>query len=84
MIVYLFDYETGAYTGTKQLGINDLDAREPDTVLVPGNATVFAPPRCGQNLWPFWRGDRWQVFELVELKPPPGDMPTDADYWAMT
>jgi hypothetical protein len=81
MIVFLFDYETGAYTGMKRLGINDCDARDPGTVLVPGNATVFVPPRCGANLWPFWRDGRWQVFELVTAPEPEI---TEADYWAMT
>lgn len=70
MVVYTFDYENGAYTGPRRLTVNDCDPRSPDTVLVPGNATFVPPPRCGKNLWPFWRNGRWWVYEIVDVADP--------------
>ena len=67
-LVHTFDYETGAYTGPRALTASDIDLREPDRLLVPGNATPEEPPRCGRGLWPFWRNGSWQVMEEV---PPP-------------
>lgn len=65
MIIHTYDYETGAYTGPKQLGAEDCDPAAPGTVLIPGNSTVFAPPRCGVGLWPFWRDGQWLVYEEI-------------------
>ena len=71
MICFTFDYETRAFTGSRRLGVGDIDPRSPDTLLVPGNATLIPPPRCGANLWPFWRNGQWEVFELVTVPDPP-------------
>lgn len=71
MVVYSFDYETGAYLGPKQLTASDCDPRAPGTILIPGNATIEPPPRCSRGLWPFWRGGRWEIFEMVERPDPP-------------
>jgi hypothetical protein len=77
MIVYTFDYVTGAYTGTQQLTIGDCDPRAPGVMLVPGNATTIEPPRCGKGLWPYWNEGRWHVVELI-TEPDP----LAADYYA--
>jgi len=69
MLVYTFDYESRAFTGVKALGINDLDPRSPGVVLVPGNATTFEPPRCGENVWPYWINGEWVPFEGIEVIP---------------
>ena len=73
MLVFTFDYGTGALTGARLLGVNDIDPRSTDTMLVPGNATREVPPRCGKGLWPFWKNGRWEVYELVDDDPPPPD-----------
>lgn len=79
MQVFTFDYDTGAYTGPLQLGVGDCDPRSPGAVLIPGNATVDPPPRCGVGLWPFWRDGQWQVFEEI---PTPGELFfTEYDNW---
>jgi hypothetical protein len=64
MIVYTYDYGTGAYLGIQELGIADIDPRS-RAWMIPGNATVEPPPRCDQNCIPIWRGGRWEVFECV-------------------
>jgi hypothetical protein len=74
MIVYTFDYVTGAYTGPQQLTVGDCDQRAPGIVLIPGNATTIEPPNCSKGLWPVWRDGQWLI---AELAPDPLD-----DYYA--
>jgi len=69
MRVYAFDYESRAYLGERELGIGDLDPRSPGVVLVPGDCTVVPPPRCTENLWPFWIDGAWVVYESVLVMP---------------
>lgn len=75
IVVYSFDYDTGLYTGERVLGVDDLDPRAPGVVLVPGNCTIKAPPRCGKGLITVWRNGQWIVVEL-----PPEDL--EASYYA--
>jgi len=70
MLVHTFDYTTGAYTGPMRLGIGDLDPTEHDRWLIPGNATLIEPPRCGERLWPFWHSGQWHVCEIIEKDDP--------------
>ena len=71
MLVYTFDYATGAFAGSRILTATDCDPRSPGTILLPGNATKEEPPRCGSGLWPFWRNGRWEVMEEVIVPDPP-------------
>lgn len=75
MIVYLFDYASGAYCGEQQLDASDCDPRSPQTMLIPGNATIVPPPRCGKGLWPVWRDGRWLAQETIPD-------PLASDYYA--
>ena len=70
MQLYLFDYESGAYCGSRQLAVTDCDPRSPDLILIPGNATRTPPPRCGVGLWPFWREGQWSVMQMIEVPDP--------------
>jgi hypothetical protein len=64
MVIYLFDYDTGAYLWPQRLTVADINPRTHEWI-VPGNSTWVEPPRCDSNTMPVWRGDRWEVFECV-------------------
>jgi hypothetical protein len=68
MIVYTFDYETGAYTGPLQLTAVDIDPRS-HCWMIPGNATTEPPPRCDVKTVPIRRNDRWEVYECIAEVP---------------
>jgi hypothetical protein len=59
MLMHFFDYTTGLYTGSQYVNAGDFDPRDPSTLLIPGNATLMPPPRCGKGLHPCWNGSRW-------------------------
>jgi len=65
MIVYLYDYATGFYLGEQQLDASDCDPRTLGRMLIPGNATIIPPPRCGKGLWPRWINGAWGLCEFV-------------------
>lgn len=70
MLVFSYDYTTGAFTGPVTLDLSDIDPRATDTLLVPGNCTLQPPPNYGRGLWPFWRDGRWQIYEAITIEEP--------------
>lgn len=71
MIVYTYDYASGAYLGEQELTVADIDPRT-HSWLIPGNATVEPPPRCDNiNCVPLRRNGKWVVYEIAAEIPDP-------------
>lgn len=61
MLVYCFDYRTREFVGACELGPTDVDPRNPDAFLVPGNAVADPPPALEDKQAAVWGGAAWSI-----------------------
>lgn len=60
MIAYNYDGRTRRFLGPE---LADIDPLDPETWLVPANATTERPPDPDGTFWPYWSGTRWELLD---------------------
>jgi hypothetical protein len=80
--IYHYDPVTGVFLGSDVARQSPL---EPDTILLPANATTTAPPACTVGEQPVFTGGAWVSEEIPvpPVAPPPTAAEVAAEQWAV-
>lgn len=66
--VYSYDPITKEYRGATQALE---DPKHPGRYLIPAFATEMEPPQPGENQKVVWRGEAWQLVDVLQPEPKP-------------